>query len=145
MSISGNATWLFGLFKISCLFIAPFENVMGFFTLKTQIKCSPRVPPEPLCVPLGVCVPKFGNRCSISFECSSIPVITRAGVLTHTLSLSRTHPGSSHTHTHTHTPQVTSTWSRCQCRPRPPPHPHPHTHTHTHTHNHTSQPTHTML
>src|SRR4029434_196285 len=48
MSISGNATWLFGLLKISCLFIAPFENVMGFFTLKTQIKFSPRVPPEPI-------------------------------------------------------------------------------------------------
>src|SRR4029434_3578296 len=63
MSISGNATWLFGLFRISCLFIAPFENVMGFFTLKTQIEFSPRVPPEPLCVPLGVRVPQFGNRC----------------------------------------------------------------------------------
>ena len=57
MSILGNAIWLFRLFKISCLFIAPFENVMGFFTLKTQIK-SPRVRPEPLCVP------KFGNRWS---------------------------------------------------------------------------------
>src|SRR4029434_6311228 len=63
MSIFGNATWLFRLFKISCLFIALFENVMGFFTLKTQIKCSPRRPPEPLCIPLGVGVPQFGNRC----------------------------------------------------------------------------------
>ena len=44
-------TWLFRLFKIACLFIAQFENVMGFFTLKTQIKFFPCVAPEPLRVP----------------------------------------------------------------------------------------------
>src|SRR4029434_889552 len=102
---SCNATWLFGLFKISCLFIAPFENEMGFFTLKTQIEFSPRVPPEPLRVPLGVRVPQFGKRCSIqthTHTCSLSLSLSLSYTHIHTLMLSLS-LSLSYTHTHIHT------------------------------------------
>src|SRR4029434_3870503 len=51
MSIFGIATGLFRLFKISCLFIGQFENVMGCFTLKCKSHFPPMHPLYPFAYP----------------------------------------------------------------------------------------------